>query len=85
MACGNRIIVSNIGAQAEFFESSYAYQYPPLDTNKLLELLETAMEEIRSKQFNRKEYASIAADNFSLNAQIKTFQNILNDAFIKRM
>lgn len=79
MACGNRIIVSNVGAQASFFEASYAYKYSPTDTNKLLALLEKAMEEISCKQFNRKEYAAIAANNFSLNAQIKTFQNTLKE------
>jgi len=79
----NSLIISNIGAQASFFEASYAYKYTPTDTNKLLALLEKAMEEISCKQFNRKEYASIVTNNFSLNAQIKTFLNTLNGAIIK--
>jgi glycosyltransferase involved in cell wall biosynthesis len=77
MACGNRLIVSNVGAQNDFFESGYSFQYPPESIDELVRLLEIAIKEFKNGQFDRNKYASVAQENFNLNAQLGVFKKLL--------
>jgi glycosyltransferase involved in cell wall biosynthesis len=77
MACGNRLITSNVGAPKDFFEIDYNYLYPPEEIQQLAELLSRAMKEISSGQFDREHYASIAQQKFNLNAQLEVFNATL--------
>lgn len=78
MACGNRLIISNKGAQSGFFEPNYEYKYAPENTEQLIKLLEMAIDEIKTNQFDRNQYSSTALQKFSINAQIDVFKSVLN-------
>lgn len=77
MACGNRLIVSNIGAQVDFFESNYEYTYSPEDAEKLSQLLQRSILELKRKEFNPQKHSSRAIENYSLSSQIKIFEAAL--------
>lgn len=77
MACGNRLIISNQGAQLEFFEPNYSYSYYPEAIEDLCKLIEKAKLEIESGKFNRFEYAEHAQKQFNLSAQLSVFKDAL--------
>tara|TARA_B100001109_G_scaffold255510_1_gene258892 strand:- start:240 stop:1412 length:1173 start_codon:yes stop_codon:yes gene_type:complete len=77
MACGNRLIISNQGAQMDFFEPNYHYSYFPEAIDELCKLIEKAKLEIENGEFNKFEYADIAQERFNLSAQLKVFQKAL--------
>jgi glycosyltransferase involved in cell wall biosynthesis len=78
MACGNRLIISNVGAQTDFFESAYEFQCSPRNGKELIALLAKAINEIRGQNFNRNYYAAIAEKKFSLKAHLKVFKEAVN-------
>lgn len=79
MACGNRLIISDQGAQKDFFEKDYAYRFASSSADSLLRLIEKAINESENNAYDQKKYSKIAMHKFSLNAQIKIFKESMID------
>lgn len=74
MACGNLLIVSNIGAQKDFLQQDYEFTYTPSDVQKLSQQLSKAIEFIEDAQYEKEHLAQRAKMLFGLDQQVALFK-----------
>jgi len=71
IACGNLLIISDKGAQQEFFDDQYSYKFPVEDSQALSELIQKALGD--SDSLKDESNSDAVKIKYSLNAQVRIF------------
>jgi len=78
MACGNRVIISDVGAQNEFFSKDYHYKFSHTNSDKLQDLIEESFLDFKNGLVDRESESLYSQENFGINKQLMAFFAILN-------
>lgn len=80
MACGNRVIVSDIGAQNEFFSKDYFYKFNHNNhLSKLQTLIEKSCFDYNNGLLDRESISLYSQENFGINKQLNIFLKIIKN------
>lgn len=71
MACGNLLVISNKGAQQEFFDKNYEYKFEAADVSSLTNLIKKAIKEHGA--MDKEKESKRVLSSYGLNAQIEIF------------
>lgn len=76
MACGNRVLISNKGAQTQFFPNDYPFKFS--EVSELKDLIEVSYQDFKNDNIDKYKISDYSIKNFSISNQVDIYNNILS-------